>query len=134
MQSAMYWTIVDDVMVCVASSGVPDKETLARFLHDLRTKPIRRFLTTPLSLSDAVCAERTECGAICTEKRIHVAVVVDPEASPEFASIARFADVESFPWSQVDAALHHLDVSGPAFAQARQALMKLRAECSVVAV
>jgi hypothetical protein len=129
MRSVMRWIVVGDLMVCVTSSGEPDRATVARFLEDLRSKPIRRIVTTPMSIADNLAAERQACGEICASKQIQVALVVDPGLVSAYEEVAAssYSTVAAFAWDDADSALRHLAVGGAALAQAHEALASLRA-------
>ena len=136
MRSAMQWMVLNDLMVCVASSGEPDKATVARFLAELRTKPIRRIVATPMSASDELAEERLSCGEICASRGIKVALLVEPSVAAAYASAAAFAapTFAAFTWDQMDRALAHVDVRGAAAtAPVRAALAELRKDLAAIA-
>ena len=135
MRSAMRWTVMDDLMVCFASSEEPDKATVASFLEELRTKPIRRMLSMPLSLSDDLSAERQACGEICVSRGIKVALMVEPSLAAAYASVAAMSrsTLAAFSWDEMDAALAHLDVGGPAAAPVRAAIATMRRDPAALA-
>ena len=135
MRSAMQWTVMDDLMVCVTSAEEPDRATVARFLEELRTKPIRRIVSTPMSLSDDLGAEREMCGEICVSRGIKVALVVDSSLAPAFESIAGMtrSNVATFSWEELDGALAHLGVRGPAAASVLSAIDAMRADLGAIA-
>lgn len=135
MQSAMTWLIVDDLMLCVATPGDPDRATLASFLGDLRSNPIRRCISTPLSSSDALSAEREECGRICAAKSIKVAVMVEPSEARAYAAVGYLTppSITTFSRDDVDAALRSLDVTGAAMGRAREAMATLMAVFNPIA-
>jgi hypothetical protein len=132
----MQWMVMDDLMVCVTSPGEPDKATVTRFLSELRTKPIRRILATPLSTSDELSDERLACGEICASRGIKVALMVESSVAADYASAAAFSDASlaAFTWDQMDAALAHVDVRGAAAAApVRAALADLRKDRAAIA-
>ena len=124
MRSEMRWLVVDDLMVCVASGGEPDRETLARFLQDLRSGAVRRCLSTPLSVSDAIDVERRACAEIVSSQGIQVALVVESNVAPLFSSVLRqmSASMAAFDWDNVEGAFQHLAVSGSLLPRAREGL------------
>ncbi len=128
MRSAMQWMIVDDLMVCVTSAETPDAPTVASFLDDLRTKPVRRMLAMPFSASDALDEERKACGELCASKNIQVALMVEPAQAAAYAAFAALTsnNVSAFSWDDVGAAVAHLDLNEPHAARAMAALATMR--------
>jgi hypothetical protein len=131
----MQWTIVDDLMVCVTSAETPDALTVASFLDDLRTKPVRRILSTPLSVAAEFDAERQACGEICASRDISVAMLVESSLLAAYSSLAGLGatNIAAFSWDDVDAALTHLDLSGSGATQARDALATMRSGGAAIA-
>jgi hypothetical protein len=132
----MQWMVMDDLMVCVTSSGEPDKAAVTSFLAELQTKPIRRIVATPMSTSDELSAERFACGEICVSRGIKVAILVEASVASDYASVAAMtqSNVATFSVEEIDAALAHLDVRGQAAAQVREAFAAMcGAEAAIAA-
>jgi hypothetical protein len=127
-QAHSSWVILDNLMISVVTTGTMGDELWERFLRDLSTKPVTKYLAATLGRSEATSVQRKNVADISRAKGIRTAVVTDDGVVRGFVTAVSWlgANMRAFPWANANDALTYLEVTGPAAQRALAELAKLR--------
>jgi hypothetical protein len=126
--SEIQWTVVDETMISYSTPGHISDEHWDRFVKDLKAKPIRWYLSTTMGAVEVNSVQRKKCIDVLKSKGVGVAVVTDERVVRGIVTAASWlgVNVKAFPWTDINGAIQHIQVSREAVDRYVEAVAKLR--------
>ena len=113
--SPFRWTNVGDLMASVIAAS-PGKEEWDRFIADLNSKPITRYISCTVGQGEIDSVKRKQASDILSGKKIRVAVVTDERLVRGFVTAAGWlgVNIKAFSWIEVKDAIRYVGFAGDA--------------------
>ena len=123
------WSVVGDLLISVTSAGVVSDQDWQQFMKALRTEPVTKYLAGTLGKAEATSTQRKEGAEVMMRRGLRVAVITDDAITRGIITAVGWlgANVSSFNWSNIDAALSYLNVTEVQASRAHDTLAILRA-------
>jgi hypothetical protein len=113
--SSFRWTNIGDLMASVAVAS-PGKDEWDRFIADLGSKPITRYISCTVGQGELDSVKRKQASDILSAKKIRVAVVTDERLVRGFVTAASWlgVNIKAFSWMEVKDAIRYVGFAGDA--------------------
>lgn len=114
MEGYTLWAIVGDLLISVNGPGMIQDDRYAQFIHDMRTKPIRKYFAGAIGKTEASSLQRKQAAEIMKSRGIRCAVVTDDGMTRGLVTAISWlgANLKAFSWNDVGSAVKYLDVQG----------------------
>jgi len=111
--STITWTLVDDVMVSFALPGVISDESYGRWIKDFSTKKFSKYLVTTVGIVQLTSVQRKGVAEVLRRRTVHAVVLTDEMLVRGLVTAISWmgVDMKAFPWSEMKAAIKHLQVA-----------------------
>jgi len=128
--------VFQDVLISVSLPGPLIDEEWQRFLRDLRTEPISKYLVASLGRTESSSVQRKQASDILKSRGIRTAVMTDDTLVRGAVTAIGWlgVNVDAFPWSKLREALKYLGLTGAAADLAMDQLAKLRQDLEAQAL
>ncbi len=126
------WSVVGDLMISFTTEGPIDNDVWTQFLNDLKTKPVKKYLSMAMGNVEATSVQRKMNIEVTRSRKIPVAVVTDERLVRGMVTAASWlgVDIKAFDWDEVKEALDYLQVSHLMDERVRQTIEDLKKACS----
>ena len=125
------WTEIDDLMIGYSTEGRIVDDVWQKFIHDLKTKPIKKYLGVSIGYLEITSLQRKQAADALKGRGVSLAVVTEEKLVRGIVTAASWlgVNVKSFAWSELRAALHHLAVPPHLEERAVEMVRNLKKSC-----
>lgn len=125
------WTEIDKLMIGYSTEGPIHEDVWAQFVHDLKTRPIKKYLGMSIGNLEVTSLQRKQVADALKGRGVALAIVTDEKLVRGIVTAASWLgmDVKSFSMADLRLALRHLDVPSHMEDRAIEVVRKLKKTC-----